>query len=326
MVSIVDVAKLCGVTPSSVSRALNDKAGVSESLREKIKQACLELNYAPNDVARSLITQESKLIGLIIPDLTSTYYASIAKGVNEYLRTQGYNVLLCDSNRNEEIEKDNIRFLKRQRVQGIIIVSVTATEDDIRNLLDSGIHVVAADVELSPCISSVINDNFLGATLLFRHMIDKGCRRIGLLLGARKSKTTVDRLRAFKQVMEENDIEYDENNIIYSDATFENGYKKTKIMLSRKVDSIFAINDGVALGVIKYCNDHNIKIPQDIKIAGYDDLEISSMISVPLTTVHQRKQFLGKKAAELILQEIKSDQEPIKIVLNPKLVQRASLG
>lgn len=326
MVSIVDVARHCGVTPSSVSRALNNKAGVSESLRQKIKQACIELNYAPNEVARTLITKESKLIGLIIPDLVSTYYASIAKGVNEYLRSQGYNVLLCDCNRDEHIEKDNIQFLKRQRVEGIIMVSVTASESDIKAIKDSGIQVVAADVELSESISSVINDNYTGALQLFRHMIHQGCKNIGLILGNKRSKTTIDRLRAFKQVMEENAIEFNEHNIIYTDATFENGYKKTKGLLGKGIDSIFAINDSVALGAIKYCQDHGIKIPDDIKVAGYDDLEISSMISVPLTTVHQRKIFLGKKAAELLLQEIENAQDPIKIVLTPRLVVRASLG
>ena len=126
--------------------------------------------------------------------------------------------------------------------------------------------------------------------------------------------------------MEENAIEFNEHNIIYTDATFENGYKKTKGLLGKGIDSIFAINDSVALGAIKYCQDHGIKIPDDIKVAGYDDLEISSMISVPLTTVHQRKIFLGKKAAELLLQEIENAQDPIKIVLTPKLVVRASLG
>ena len=183
-----------------------------------------------------------------------------------------------------------------------------------------------ADVEIGPSFSSVVNDNYQGALMLFRHMIKCGSRNIGCILGEAQSQTTVDRLNALKRVLEENSITFNKDNVIYTDATFENGYKKAKQLISKKIDSLFAINDTVALGVIKYCQDHGINIPHDLKVAGYDDLEIGSMIDVPLTTVHQRKVLLGRKAAELLLQEIKSHSEPFKIVLAPKLTVRSSCG
>ena len=217
-------------------------------------------------------------------------------------------------------------MLQRQRVDGVVVISVTAKEEDLFPLLNSGIKVVAADVEIGPAFSSVVNDNYQGALMLFRHMIKCGSRNIGCILGEAQSQTTVDRLNALKRVLEENSIEFNKDNVVYTDATFENGYKKAKMLISKKIDSLFAINDTVALGVIKYCQDHGINIPHDLKVAGYDDLEIGSMIEVPLTTVHQRKVLLGRKAAELLLQEIKSHSEPLKIVLAPKLTVRSSCG
>lgn len=326
MVSIVDIAKECGVTPSTVSRALNGKEGVSENLRDKIKAKSRELGYEYNETARSLATQESNQIGLILPDITSPYYSAIAKGVNEHLRANGYTLLLCNTARDRQVEKDYIRLLNRQRVDGVIIISVTAKEEDLLPLLNNDIKVVAADNELSTKISSVVNDDFDGAVTLFRHMISCGCKNIGCILGEQTSRTTQDRLRGLKQVLDENNIDFCKENVVYTDATFENGYKKTKQLLQKNIDSIFAINDTVALGVIKYCQDHDINIPNDIKVAGYDDIMVSEMIAVPLTTVHQRKVFLGRKASELLLQEIKNNSEPIKIVLSPKLVIRSSCG
>ena len=326
MVSIVDIAKECGVTPSTVSRALNGKDGVSEALRDKIIKTSVDLGYESNEKARWLATKESRQIGLILPDITSPYYAAIAKGVCDYLRPLGYSVLLCNSSRDRHEEKENIKMLQRQRVDGVVVISVTAKEEDLFSLLNSGIKVVAADVEIGPAFSSVVNDNYQGALMLFRHMIKCGSRNIGCILGEAQSQTTVDRLNALKRVLEENSIEFNKDNVVYTDATFENGYKKAKMLISKKIDSLFAINDIVALGVIKYCQDHGINIPHDLKVAGYDDLEIGSMIEVPLTTVHQRKVLLGRKAAELLLQKIKSHSEPLKIVLAPKLTVRSSCG
>ena len=326
VIGIVDIAKQCNVTPSTVSRALNGKVGVSDSLRNKILTVSKELGYEPNNVARSLVTNDSKLIGLILPDITSPYYACIAKGVDSYLRAQGYGVMLCNSSRDKSVEKECLRLLQAQRISGLIIVSVTVDEDDLLNLSHQGIRVVAADIAIGPHFSSVVNDHYNGALTLFKHMIKCGCRKIGCILGSPSSSSTQERLRALRQVLEENDIDFDKNNVVYADATFENGYKKAKTLLQRDIDTIFAINDTVALGAMKYCQDHGIKIPQDIKIAGYDDLEVASMIAVPLTTVHQRKVLLGRKAAELLLHEIKTPSEPIKIVLSPSLMIRESCG
>ncbi len=327
MAGLSEIAKHCGISLSTVSRALNGKEGVSDSLRAKIIAASYKLGYDHSDKIKSQQIQDKSQIGLILPDITSPFYAAIAKGVCDYLRPLGYVVILCNAARQRDEEALNIRMLETQQVAGVVVISVTAKEKDFLPLQQKGIRVVAADVELGPSFSSVVNDNYRGAVLLFEHMIETcGCRKIGCILGEKSAQTTVDRLKALQEVLEKNKLPFDESKILYTQATFELGYKKTKQLLSKDIDAIFAINDMVALGVIKYCQDHQVKIPEDIKVAGYDDLEIGSMISVPLTTVHQRKVLLGRKAAELLLQEIKEHSDPIKIVLAPKLTIRSSCG
>ncbi|SPT68300.1 Purine nucleotide synthesis repressor [Anaerobiospirillum thomasii] len=327
MISIKDIAKKLNVTPSTVSRALNGKKGVSKELSDKILKTCQEMGYRKNAIAQSLITNETKLIGMIIPDITSRYYSFIVKGINTYLDEQGYSVILCNANRSAKTEQNYIELLLSRRVDGIIIISLTATEETLLSIAATGTPVVQIDNAISDKLSSVTNDNYRGSSALFEHMVQLGCRRIGLMLGRVENKTTIDRLRGFTDVMARHKIKVDERLIINIDSTDLDAYKNTPRLLEYNPDSIFAINDNVALGVLRYCMDHNIRVPEELRLAGYDDLDIANMIHVPLTTVHQLKSTLGKAAAHLILQEIKNPKDPHQhITMIPHLVVRQSCG
>lgn len=327
MISIKDIARELNITPSTVSRALNGKKGVSRELAETIAKKCQELGYRKNAVAQSLITRRTNTIGIVIPDITSRYYSFVVKGVNNYLEEHGYSVMLCNANRSEQTERRYLELLQSRRVDGILIISLTASPSYLEEISRSGMPIVQIDNTVSSTLSAVVNDNYRGAVMLFEHMVALGCRRIGCLMGRRSNQTTIDRLRGFRDVMARSGIEVDEDLIIYIDSTANEGYRLLPRLLEKQPDAIFAINDMVALGVLRYCMDNNIKVPQELRLAGYDDIDIASMIHVPLTTVHQLKVSLGRSAAKLLLQEIENPGDPHQIItLIPHLEARASCG
>lgn len=327
MISIKDIAKELEITPSTVSRALNGKKGVSKELAARILKKCEELGYKQNALAKSLITNKTDTIGIVIPDITSRYYSFVVKGVNTCLEDHGYSLILCNANRSADIEKRCLDLLLSRRVDGILIISLTANPEELIKLSERGIPIVQIDNVITPQLPAVINDNYRGACMLFEHMVQLGCRRIGCLMGRRNTWTSKDRLRAYRDVMAAHQIEVDESLIFQIDSTPEEGYRATPKLLEHSPDAIFAINDTTAMGVLRWCMDNQVKVPDEVRLAGFDDLDIASMIHVPLTTVHQRKTSLGSSAALELLQRIKNPDAAERIItLMPSLKVRQSCG
>lgn len=209
----------------------------------------------------------------------------------------------------------------------MIVASVTATEKMLGIFRDYGIPVVAAENPLGPDITAVCNDNYAGACQLFEHLMAQGCERLVFATSLHSAFSSSERERACHDVLKAHGMSHKLIATLKIGSTFEEGYAGMEEILSYKPDAIFAINDLMALGMLSYAQEHGIAIPKSVKLAGFDDLPLSSMVSVPLTTVHQRKIQLGIKAAEVLLHEIEHPQsEPSRIMLLPYLVKRASLG
>ncbi|MGH4050092.1 MAG: LacI family DNA-binding transcriptional regulator [Clostridium sp.] len=325
MVGIKDIARECNVSATTVSRALNNSKEISTKTREYILKTCEEKGYIPNSAARSLILNKTNMIGLIIPDITNQYYAYVSKGVSSYLEKIGYGLLLCNSDRNKENENRYIDFLAQKRVDGIILVPVKPKAADYKKIIENMPLVMAENYVNGLEISYVGNDNYAGAKKILNHMIIQGYRKIGVILGDETSSASNERLRAYKDVLMENNIEVDNEILLNSNASFEDGFKLAEILVKQNVDAIFAINDFVAMGVMKYAHINNILVPKDIGLAGYDDIEQAAMLIVPLTTVHQRKFELGRIAAKILIDEINNHQVvKQKIILQPELIIRKS--
>lgn len=328
MVGIKDVARYCNVSPTTVSRALNDGKGISPKTRQYILTVCEKMNYRPNSAARSLILKKTGMIGLIIPDIANQYYAYISKGVSAFLEKVGYGLILCNSDRKKSNETMYVKFLSEKRVDGIILIPINPQSSDYQFLIDYNIPLVIIDNYVNDLdVSFVTNDNYAGARKIVAHMIRQGYRRIGTIMGDESSSASNSRLKGYLDVLKENGIEVDPNIILSSSAIFEDGFNLAPKLLAQKVDAIFAINDVVALGVLKYCYIHGIKVPEDIGVAGYDDIEQGEMLPIPLTTVHQKKHTLGAKAAEVLYAEINNERAAKqKVILQPELVIRKSCG
>lgn len=328
MVSIKDIAKACNVSIAAVSRALNNSKGISQETREYILKVCEEMGYRPNSAARSLILNKTHMIGLIIPDITNQYYAFISKGVSAYLEKLGYGLVLCNSDRNKNNEAMYCDFLAEKRVDGVILIPIRPRKEDYHVFEQYAIPLVLVDNYVNDLNASFItNDNYAGTRKVIQHMIDRGYRRIGAILGDPNSSASNDRLRGYLDVMRENQLDVDKGIIINSNATFDDGIRYAKDLIKQQVDAVFAINDTVALGVVKYCYENEILIPKELGLAGYDDIEQAAMLPVALTTVNQQKFVVGEKAAEVLISEINNPMmAKQKVILQPELVVRKSCG
>lgn len=328
MANIRDIAQKCGVNIATVSRALNGKKGVSEKLRLKISSVANDLGYTRDPLAASLISKRSGIVGLVVPDISNPYYASVAQGVNAQLREQGYASFLCDSRRDRTLERQLFGMLCAYHVEGAVIISVSATDEDLKILNDRKIHVVCADNQISPRYTSVVNDNYQGACAMALHLINN-CKvsKIAAVMGTSDASTTRERLRALSDTLSDlgkSDTLY---KSFYITPDYDSALEHANEIVNCGADCLFCVNDNVALALMHYCQTHGISVPGQIKISGFDDIPEASMVGVPLTTVHQHKYVLGRKAAERLLFEMQNpDTTPMRISLIPTLVARRSCG
>ncbi len=329
MINIKDIAKECNVNPATVSRALNGKKGVSERMRQRIIAVAQTKGYSRNPLAASLITHKSGIIGVVVPDITNPYYASVVQGVNSILRAKGFSTLLCDSQRDPKQEKNYFNMLCNYRVEGVILLSVTARESDLAVFFQNSVRVVCVDNSVSKAVSSIVNDNFQGAFDLTEHLVlNCKIKKLVALMGSPQAETTRQRQRGCSEALQKLKQLHILTRVFYIDAEYDKAYRiMDEIMEQEKPDCIFCVNDVVAMGVFSYCLNNGIKVPDQLKIAGFDDIAASSMISVPLTTVHQRKFLLGQRAADQLLKELSEPETlPVRIELLPRLVARESCG
>lgn len=327
MISIKDIARECNVSAMTVSRALNNSNEISKDTQLRILQTCKEMGYRLNSAAKSLATSKTNMIGLIIPDIANQYYSYIIKGVSSFLDDIGYGIILCNSDRKKKNELKYLNFLSEKRVDGLILIPVKPTVSDYIDIANSLPLILVDNYVENLDVSFIGNDNYIGAKKIVCHMISKGYKRIGVILGDKSSTASDERFKGYLDSLKENKIESVDDIIINSNSTFEDGFNIASQLISKNVDSIFAINDTVAMGVLKYCYLNGIKIPNDLGLAGYDDIEQSAMLPVPLTTVHQHKISLGKTAASILIDELTGkDILKKRVILQPELIIRKSCG
>ncbi len=328
MANIRDIAEKCKVNIATVSRAINGKKGVSEKLRAKIVDTAREMGYSRDSLASGLISRRSGIIGLVVPDISNPYYAAVAQGVGAELREHGYASFLCDSRRSLEQERQFFGMLCSYRVEGAVVLSVTASDSDLKILTDHGIRVVCADNQISSHVTSVINDSYQGACALAEHLVQEcGARKIVAVMGTNGAATTSDRLRGLTDTLRRLGRSDALSKVTYLTPDYQSALAAAPGLLELGADCLFCVNDNVALGLLNYCSTHGIGVPSQVKISGFDDIPEAAMAEIPLTTVHQHKYVLGRKAAAQLLEEIGSENpSPMRIALIPKLVARLSCG
>lgn len=330
MATMKDIAKLAGVSTSTVSHVINKTRFVSEEISERVNNAAKELNYyAPSALARSLKVNRTKTIGMLVTTSTNPFFGEVVKGVERSCYQKGYSLILCNTEGDNERMRQSINTLLQKRVDGLILMcSLEGERIDVFERYPD-IPVVVMDWGPMLFTSDKIQDNSLrGGYLAAKYLIDCGHTEIGCITGPLIKHQAQMRYEGYKRAMNEAGLEFNANWIIESDFECEGGYQAFKKMAQRGAlpSSIFVSNDMMAMGVINAANELDIKVPDDLSIIGYDDIHIAKFMSPSLTTIHQPKYRLGQAAVETLVRKLDDKSNDAQVVqLEPTLVVRNSV-
>lgn len=327
-VSIRDVAERAGVSVTTVSNVLNSTNRISDATRERVRRAIHELGYVRNAAAHQLRAGSSATIGLIVPDGSNPFYAAIARGAEDAAWEAGGTVLLGNSNFDTERETRYIELFGQQRVLGVLIAPVADTTSRIEQLTQRGLTtVVVGRVAHPERCSSVSVDNVAGGILAVRHLLDQGRRRIAFV-GPSGRPGVVDRLAGARIAVDE--VPDAELETIDSGGTsVADGRRIGAELAERRAegrpDAIFCANDLLATGVLHTFVDHGVRVPVDVALIGYDDIDSAASAIVPLSSIRQSGELIGRTAVELLQQETADrSHQPRHVLFPPELVERRS--
>lgn len=336
-VTIRQLARISGVSIGTVSRALNGYADVSPETRERVMRLARELDYTPAAAARSLKTQRSHVIGVILdtgeghPDLQHPFFHEVLVGLKNTIGAGGYDLLLFAS----EQPANGIgshSYLKRCRqhlVEGVVLMGTDPEDPEVRRLARSDLPTVGVDLELEgPATTFVISDNIDGASRAVRHFHSLGHRRIGTITGLLETRPGADRLRGYRQAMQACGLAYRDEYVAYGDFYVESGRRAMAELLSldEPPTAVFAASDMMALGAIRAAGDAGLNVPADLSVIGFDDIQLADHMNPPLTTVRQDKTGLGVSAGSALVRLIDGEQDAVTqyTVLPVELVRRGS--
>jgi len=328
-VTIKDVAKAAGVSISTVSRIINNMGGVSEELEVKVKKAIKDLNYRPNVLARALKSKTLKSIGLIIPSIINPVFPPLVKVIEDTANNYGFSVILCNSDGILKNELKYISLLAEKQVDGIIINSIGLYDKSLDYIISDDIPVVVIGRKVENFYTTNVTiNNYSGAYKMTSYLIEQGLRKIAFVYGDLESKSAVsDRLNGYKQALADAGIEYNEDIVVMDTKSSGKTSGPFDEMLSRGVefDAIFSSDDIVAIGCIDTLFKRGYRVPEDISVAGFGDIFMSSIYRPSLTTVRVPIQKLGKEAVKAILRIIytRTDNKS-EIMFEPELIIRDS--
>jgi len=323
--TIHDVAKRAGVSLSTVSRVLNDYDSINPQTRERVEAAIKELNYEKSKPESAKSLKEKKTVGLILPDILNPFFPLLIKGIKQVSKIHGYHLILCDSENDVPLEQRHIDNLYDRGVDGVILIPSSATTH-VENLIESGLPFVFLDrfIEVDDA-SYVISDNEEGAYQAVKYLLKLGHHCIVNLTGPPELSTERARITGYKRALAESEVECQEELFVCGNYSLEGAYRAIDDLLQKNVkfSAIFATNDMMAFGAKQALEEHNLHVPNDVSLVGYDDILFSSIIS--LTTVSQPAYEMGRNAMLLLLDLINERiTTPQRVILRPSMVIRGS--
>jgi DNA-binding LacI/PurR family transcriptional regulator len=328
-ITMKDVALESGVNISTVSRALNDGRGVHDATRRHILSIAAKLNYRPNRIARGLATGRSTSLGLIVSDIRNPFFAEVARGAEDAARSAGYDLVLCNGDLDGDKQMQYVRSLMEKRVDGILMNSVSAlNRRQQEQLARCGVPIVLLNRAAAPkAFATVHADNEAGGALAAEFLLRLGHRNIMHLTGPRRHGNLTDRERGFVRTLEQK-TQRVEAAVMHGENSFYGGFTLASKLLAqqRRVTAIFAGNDLMAFGIIRAILEAGYRIPGDLSVVGFDNLELASVTHPPLTTIHQPKYETGRLAVEVLLRLAGTEKHQAleHKVLDVQLVERQS--
>lgn len=334
-VTIQSMAKTLGVSVTTISRVLNglgEQFRISKKTIELVTTTADKLNYRPNNIAKGLRLKKSSTIGLILPDITNTWFAQLALGIEKEARKHHYNIFLCNSNDDIKVEKKSIALLQSWMVDGIIIAPIGLESEHLQKASKSGTPLVLIDrffegVNL-PYISS---NDFEGSLEATQYLINYGHKKIACFQGIVGTSPNNQRVNGYKQALKNNKILFDPSLVMGEDFGFNNGYtcakKLIKHLAKSKITAIISMGNQITLGILKALKEEGVQIPNDLSIISFDEQEYSDLLYTPLTTVSHMNENIGDVALKMLFNQFgKSTRiKPKNVVLNSKLIIRDSV-
>ncbi|OZG50293.1 LacI family DNA-binding transcriptional regulator [Bombiscardovia coagulans] len=324
MTTIRQIAEMSGVSIATVSRIINGKGGASDATIKKVQKVVNDLGYEPNFVAKTLSEQSSDVIAVLVPNLTNPFFAELVEHIEQAAQAQGYRVYLCDSEDDRSRVEYYLKFMEGIRVRGAIINSLFVSEEDLNRLHQLGITTLTIDrAQFSHPYSAMAVNHRSGSYKATAYLIEHGnCDRLIFVSGPEQDKSSSDRYAGYLQaVTEHNATAVAKVNASFSVA---DGYKVVSAYLveHKDVNGIVCADDAIALGALRACADLGLRVPEDVRIIGYDNIQLSQYCVPRLSTVNQLPEDIGSIILDLFQETVDAGGAPIKKVIEPHLVIR----
>ena len=330
MATIKDVARLAGVSTTTVSHVINKTRFVAEATQEKVMEAVKELNYAPSAVARSLKCNSTRTIGMLVTQSTNLFFSEVIDGVESYCYRQGYTLILCNTGGIYEKQRDYIRMLAEKRVDGILVMCSDLTEE-LSEMLARHKDIPKVIMDWGPESSQadkIIDNSEEGGYLATKYLIDRGHKDIACLSGHFEKLACQERIAGYRRAMAEANLSVDEDWILEGNFECDTAVLAADkiVAMDKKPSAVFCFNDTMALGLMSRLQQKGIRVPEDMSVIGYDNIELAEYFSPPLTTVHQPKRRVGKNAFEILLERIKDKEHEKRVFeMHPEIVERCTV-
>ncbi|PVX39690.1 LacI family transcriptional regulator [Pasteurella langaaensis DSM 22999] len=329
MATMKDIARIAKVSTSTVSHVINGTRFVSDEIREKVMSVVQELNYRPSALARSFKLQQTKTIGMLVTASNNPFFAEVVAAVEHYCAQNDYNLILCNTDGDCMRLEKSLQTLLQKQVDGLLLM---CTETHLQEHATVHLTVPTVIMDWWPTelnADRIFEDSELGGYLATKCLIQHGHRKIGIITGNLQKPLALNRLNGYKKALLEAQIPLNKHWIVESQFDFQGGVVGMDKLLQQNElpTAVFACSDTIALGIYQTAWRYNLRIPQDISVIGYDDINLSQYLAPPLATIHQPKVELGKRAVEMLLERIKSPERKNKtVILQPNLIVRPSVA
>ena len=330
--TIRDVAAAAGVSKATASKYVSGgDYYVSAEARSKIDAAILDLDYRPNAVAQSLANRRTFTIGVVVASLRNPFYPELVGGIEEVADPAGYTLLLGSTEADPAREAQIVQSMLQRQVDGVIMASVRMAADEVERLMSRGLQVVLASRDLPGLVADTVSvDNYAGGEIAGTHLIGHGHQRVGLIAGPSDIRPFVQRESGFREALRLAGVALPDDLVVRVESNIEAGYAAmTQLLeLPSPPTAVFVSSDELAFGALDAAAERGVRIPQDVGLIGYDNVDFSARARVPLTTVNSNAHRLGVLAAERLTSRIaeRREQEPMRQVIEPELIIRRSCG
>ena len=327
-VTISDVASEAGVSMMTVSRVINNKGEISDSTRQHVLEVIERLGYRPSGIARGLATKRTGTLGLVVPDIANPFFSDLALGAEDKAYAEGYNIFLCNTKEDPQREAATLESLAEKRVDGLIVCSSRLADDVLCTALEDHPVAVLVNRRLPDCDAGLVYiDDLAGGRLVTEHLLQSGHRAVGFLAGPPTSYSGRQRGDGYRAALDAAGLSYNTAWVRHSSSDVGGGRDVGLALLTDhpELTALFCYNDLVAVGLLQACAELGRRVPDDVAIAGFDDIFLAALVTPPLTTCRAFCYDLGAQVMELLLDRIDGcTNDSNEIVIQPELVVRAS--